>query len=289
MTTQGNEKTLTDEQFRALVQLLDDEDPEVSRHVWAELNAMGRAVVPRLEAEWELLSDPDLQSVVESTIHRLQVQGTTADLLAWKDSGGKDLLLGWYLATRFQFPDLDFKGSSDQVKRLVNKIWLEMTPGMSPQDQIRAVNHILFRLEGFSPNTARPHHPQNSFLNYVVEQQQGNVMSITMLYLVICQHLDLPVYGVLLPGYFVLLYRDGNDEFYIDAINGGKTFDRSRLESYLKQVGVEPKPDYFNPATNLSILLRLVHLMAADYVRSEKPDKAEEVRDLLREIDPRLQ
>ncbi len=283
----GNDTRLNDQQFRALLHLLDDEDPEVSNHVWDQLSAMGPGVVSRLEAEWEKMDDPDLQSAVESTIHRLQLLEVTQELRDWREQGGKDLLKAWFLATKFQFPDLDYKSCSNEIKRLVNKVWLEMMPQMTPQEQIQAVNHILFRLEGYGPNTARPQHPQNSYLNYVVEQQQGNVMSITMLYLIICQQLDLPVYGVLLPGYFVLLYKDHREEFFIDVFNGGKTFDRSRLEAYLKQVKFEPKPAFFKATSHLNILLNLLQLLSADYKRADKPGKAESVQSLIREIDPR--
>lgn len=285
----GNNTMLNDQQFRALIHLLDDEDPEVSRHVWDQLMAMGPGVVSRLEAEWEQVQDPDLQSVVETTIHRLQVQEVTEELREWRRNGSRDLFKGWLLLTRLQFPDLDTKACSNEIKRLVNKIWLEINPQMSPRDHIKAANHILFRLEGYGGNSARPHHPQNSFLNYVVEQQQGNIMSITMLYLIVCQQLDWPVHGVLLPGYFVLMYRDHREEFYIDVFNGGKTFDRKRLESYLEQVSVEPKEAYFKPTTNELIMLNLMQLLASDFDRADKKEKAEAIRQLVIDTDPRRQ
>ena len=284
----GNNTGLNDQQFRALVHLLDDEDPEVSRHVWSQLTDMGADAVSRLEAEWERLEDPAMQKAVEDAIHRLQLMEVTNDLLEWRKGGGKDLLQGWFLLSRFQFPDLELRRFSNEVNRLVNKTWLEMSGHMSPEEQIQVINHILFRMEGYGPNNARPNHPHNSFLNYLVEQQQGNVMSLSMLYLIICKQLDLPVHGVLLPGYFVLLYKDHAHEFYIDVFNGGKIFDRERLEHYLKQVHVEAKPSYFKPTSNIYIILNLLQLVSSDFGRSGRQDKVDDIQQLLEDIDIRF-
>lgn len=281
----GKDTGLNDQQFRALVHLLDDEDPEVSRHVWSQLSEMGADAVARLEAEWERLEDPEIQKVVEDTIHRLQMKEVTNHLLEWRKEGGKDLLKGWFLLSRFQFPDLELRRFSNEVNRLVNKSWLEIGGEMTGEEQIQVINYILFRMEGYGPNNARPHHPNNNFLNYLVEQQQGNVMSLSILYLIICKQLDLPVQGVLLPGYFVLYYKDHKEEFYIDVFNGGKTFSRERLEHYLKQVKVEAKPSYFKPTSNIYIILNLLHLVAADFGRNGRQDKVDDIHQLLEDID----
>ena len=47
---------------------------------------------------------------------------------------------------------------------------------------------------------------------------------------------------------------DEHAEFYIDVFNGGKTFNRARLEGYLKQVNVEEKPSYFIFLTTKHVL-----------------------------------
>lgn len=284
----GKDAGLNDQQFRALIHLLDDDDPEVANHVWSQLSEMGSDAVTRLEAEWDQLQDPAMQKAVEDTIHRLQLMEVTSELLDWRKGGGKDLLKGWFLASRFQFPDIEFKKFSNEVNRLVNKTWLEMNEHMTPEEQIQVVNHILFRMEGYGPNNARPHHPNNSFINYLIDQQQGNVMSLSLLYMIICKALDMPVHGVLLPGYFVLYYKNHEEEFYIDVFNGGKTFNRKRLEHYLEQVHVEAKPSFFKPTSNIYIILNLLQLVASDFGRSGRQDKVDDIQQLLEDIDIRF-
>ncbi len=277
--------TISDQKFKALIRLLDDEDPDVSQQVWAELLAMGNEGVERLEAEWEISKDPVVQSILEDTIHRLQMQEVARELLEWRRGGGKDLLMGWFLVSRIQFPDLEFELFRKEFNRLVNKAWLELDTSASPFDQIKVLNHIIFRMEGYGPNNARPQHPNNNFLNYLIEQQQGNVMSLSLLYLIIAQQLDMPVGGVLLPGYFILYYNDRKDPFYIDVYNGGKTFNRERLKNYLEQVKVEPKASYFKPTSNIYIILSLLNNLIVDFDRTGKQDRVDDIKALLEAID----
>ena len=275
---------MSDQQFKALVRLLDDEDPIVSQQVWSELLAMGQEGVNRLEAEWELSQDPGIQRILENTIHRLQLKEVGKELLAWRKGGGEDLLKGWFLVSKIQFPELDFELYRKEVNRLVNKTWLEMEPGATAMDHVRILNHIIFRMEGYGPNNARPMAPNNNFLNYLVEQQQGNVMSLSLLYLIIARQLDLPVGGVLLPGYFILHYHDRKEPFYIDVFNGGKTFNRGRLENYLEQVNVESKAAYFRPTSNIYMILALLNNLLTDFDRAGKQDRVEDIQAILEAI-----
>lgn len=276
---------MSEQQFKALVSLLDDEDPDVSQQVWSELLSMGQEGVSRLEAEWENSQDPGIQNILENTIQRLQLREAGNDLLEWRKGGGSDLLKGWFLVSRILFPDLNFDQYRKEVNRLVNKAWLEMERGATPEEQIGVLNHIIFRMEGYGPNNARPQHPNNNFLNYLVEQQQGNVHSLSILYLIIARQLDLPVGGVLLPGYFILHYHDKKEPFYVDVYNGGKTFNRERLENYLEQVKVEAKASFFKPTSNIYMILALLNNLQADFEKAGKMDRVNDVEEILKAMD----
>lgn len=280
--------TLNESQFNALISLLDDEDPEVSEHVWSTLMKMGHEGVERLEAAWETQDDPEMQKRLEEVIHKLHLKEVSSELLDWRKRGGRDLLKGWFALSRFQFPELDYRRYRNEINRLVNKTWLELNDRMDPEQKLRVLNHMLFRMEGYGPNQAKPQHPNNNFLNYVVEQQRGNAISLSMIYLLICQQLDMPVSGVILPGYFILMYKDEKAEFYIDVFNGGKTFNRARLEGYLKQVNVEEKPSYFKPTSNIYIILNLIQHLVVDFKNADRMDKVAELEELLDGIEIRF-
>ncbi len=60
---------LSENEFKALIHLLDDDDDEVTHHVWSTLIALGPSGVERLEAEWLTASDPELQRRLEDAIN----------------------------------------------------------------------------------------------------------------------------------------------------------------------------------------------------------------------------
>jgi regulator of sirC expression with transglutaminase-like and TPR domain len=276
---------LSESEFKALLRLLDDEDEEVTAHVWGTLMSLGASGVERLEEEWLSSADPEMQRRLEEVINRIHHKGLASELLEWRKDGGRDLLKGWFLISKFQFPDLDFQKYRNEINRLVNKTWLELNNQMDAAQKLKVINHILFKMEGYGPNTTRPNFPHNSHLNYLIDHQQGNAASLGLLYLIICKLLDMPVSGVILPGYFILMYKDEKAEFYIDVFNGGHTFNRARLEGYLKQVNVPEKPSYFLPTSNIYIILNLIRIISHDYSTNDKQDKVAELDELLNDID----
>jgi regulator of sirC expression with transglutaminase-like and TPR domain len=280
---------LTDQDFKALIRLLDDEDPEISEHVWGRIMALGAAAKERLEAEWEIEEDPAIQARLEDAIHKINLSTATRELREWRLGGGKDLLEGWFLVSKFEFPELDFRKHRNEVNRLVNKTWLELNDRMDPVQKIKVINHILFQMEGYGPNKNRPHFPKANFINEVTGTQEGNAVSLGLLYLIICQQLNLNVFGVILPGYFILMFKDDKEEFYIDVYNGGHPFNRAALEGYLKQVGVEQKASYFSPTSNIYMVLNLIRTAIHDYQQQGQAQKVAELEDLLRDIDIRFE
>ena len=65
-------------------------------------------------------------------------------------------------------------------------------------------------------------------INAVLESKKGNPISMCVVYMLIAQKLKLPVYGVNLPSLFVLTYKKGDEQFYINAFNKGLNFFKKR-------------------------------------------------------------
>jgi regulator of sirC expression with transglutaminase-like and TPR domain len=280
--------SMNENEFHALISLLDDEDPEVSGHVWAKLMDLGREGMDRLEAAWYLEHDPSIQKKIEEIIHQIQLRDAARNLLSWRKEGGMDLMQGWFLVNKIQYPDLDFNPIRNELNRLVNKTWLEVNDRMAPHEKLKVLNHILFVMEGYRPNKEIPNEPDNTWLNMVLDRKKGNVITLSLLYLYICQKLDFPVAPVLLPGYFVLLYNDGETEFYIDVFNGGMFFTRKDLQRFLAEMNVEEKPSYFKPTSNIYTILAMLKQLAIDYKKSDEPERAVEIEQLLEDIEIRL-
>lgn len=279
---------MRDEEFKALISLLEDDDPQVAEHVWEKLISMGTEGVDRLEAEWEVQHDPVIQEKLEDVISRILSKSSTQELLDWRKEGGKDLWEGWMILTKFRYPAADLHDYKNQLSRLVHKTWLSLNNRMEPYEKLRIVNHILFTLEGYKSNKKDSHFPENNFLNFVFDQKKGNVISISLLYYLICKELNFPVSGVIIPGYFFIHYMDPHLEFYIDVYNGGLFYSRRDLQNFMKAIKLEANPSYFKPTSNIYVLLYLIRNIAEDYRRNDQPEKAAIFDQLLEDIEIRF-
>ena len=66
---------MTEQEIKALVSLLDDDDKEVSRLIESEIRQQGGKIIPFLENEWESAGfNPNVQRRIEELIHELQLR-----------------------------------------------------------------------------------------------------------------------------------------------------------------------------------------------------------------------
>ncbi|MEL6589115.1 MAG: transglutaminase-like domain-containing protein [Bacteroidota bacterium] len=272
-------------ELKALISLLDDEDPSVKTHVEQQLLELGELVLPQLERAWESSEDELLQSRIEDVIHLIQSRQSILSLRDWRAKGGGDLLDGWFYTTQYHYPELDFELYRKAINRLVNRIWLELRSGMNIPEQLMVVNRMLFNKEKYRANQRSPHLPQNYYLNTLIETKQGSPLSLGLIYMAVCAELQIPVEGILLPDYFVLVYRDSQNEFFIDVFNQGAFFVRNDLTRFLEEMKVEDKAEYYEPSSKIYLILALIERQIRGYERAQNDKKAKSLKLLLKGIE----
>ena len=101
---------MTEQEIKALVSLLDDDDKEVSRLIESEIRQQGGKIIPFLENEWESAGfNPNVQRWIEELIHELQYELTIERLTNWYNGGAIDLLEGLWVVATYQYPDLSLE------------------------------------------------------------------------------------------------------------------------------------------------------------------------------------
>ncbi len=279
-------------QIDALISLLDDTDNEVVMHVTDELLRYGFDIIPRLEHAWEDHPEQLIQERLENIIHRIQFDHVKEMLQLWIVSGGHDLLDAMIIVARYQYPDLDEAKIRNQIESIRIDAWMEMNYFLTALEKVRILNHIFFRIHGYSGNTDNYNDPQNSFINKVLESRKGNPISMCILYMIIAQRLKVPIYGVNLPQHFILTYLDDSEEamkleaekrdplFYINAFNRGMVFGRKEIDQFLKLIKMETHPRFYEPCNNFDIVTRVFNNLIHSYNEIGKPEKAEEITKL---------
>ena len=273
---------MTNKEIKALISLLEDDDPEVVAHVSAQINSLGDTIIPFLEEAWEESLNPDFQKKMEDLIHDLQFESLRNRLKAWKEEGGTDLLKGMWLVNTYQYPDVEFATITKAIKQIYYEAWVHVKPEMHPFDQVKALNHALFKVHKFSANTVNFHAPTNSMLNQVLESKRGNPLTLCVIYLTIAQKLGLPVYGVNLPNLFILTFKHPSLEpFYINVYNKGLMLTKADIDNYLLQLNLNPVEIFYEPCSNLAIVQRALRNLAFSFEKLNDLEKATEVTRLL--------
>jgi regulator of sirC expression with transglutaminase-like and TPR domain len=293
---------LNTNEILSLIALLDDDDDEIIRHVEDKLLSLGVDVIPVLEHEWGSINNLTHQQKIENIIHKIQFDRVLTELRQWRDSEEQDLLDGVYIVSKYRYPDLDKQVIVNEIDRIRLDIWLELHYELSSFEKVRIINHILYQIHGFKGNTDQYHDPQNSFINVVLESKRGNPIMLAVVYMLIAQRLNIPIYGVNLPQHFVLAYkeeskfttekdpfnfkprldyREGKVLFYINAFNQGAVFSKSNLEQFLRQIRIEPKLEFFEACGNVDIIKRVLRNLVVAYEKQSKTQKVSEVHDML--------
>ncbi len=276
----------------ALVRLIDEPDEEIFKLVRQKILSHGIEAVYHLEKAWE--NDPNAlaQSRLEDIIHIIQFNNVQSELKKWKDFGANNLLLGYILITKYQYPEFDEEKVRKEIDRIKQDVWLELNDQLTGFEKIKIINRILFDLYGFEGNTANLFSPVNSYLINLLETKKGNQLSISLLYLIIAQMLNLPVYGVNLPEHFVLAYLNEKCEiesekpdsvlFYINPFSKGVPFTKREIDIFLKQLKIEPRNSYYLPCTNIDIIKRLLINLKFGYEKLNQKSKTEELETLIK-------
>ncbi|KAA6441672.1 hypothetical protein FEM33_01410 [Dyadobacter flavalbus] len=269
-------------EIKALISLLDDEDHEVSQHVEGKILSLGGNVIPFLETEWGESFNPIVQRKIEELIHELQLSIMIDRLQAWKNGGGLDLLEGLWIIATYHYPDLSMEKLKTTVEQLYYDIWIQFQEEMNPVDQIKRINSIFFGVMNFAANTKNFHSPSNSMINVVLESKRGNPITLCVIYLLIARKLGMPVYGVNLPNLFVLTYKSEKTQFYINVFNRGIIFSKTDIDHYIAQLNIKPKDIFYQPCTNLEIVQRVLRNLILSYEKTSEQDKIKEIEKILK-------
>ncbi|KAA8485831.1 regulator of sirC expression with transglutaminase-like and TPR domain [Arcticibacter tournemirensis] len=283
---------MNEKEIGSLIKLLDDPDAEIARHVEDRLLSYGNEVIEQLEFAWEQSMDTILQERLENLIHRIQFSEVKRELSLWYNGGAFDLLQGAIIINKYQYPDIDPQKIINQIEDIKREVWLQILYDMSAIEKVKLINHVFYNIYGFSGNTTNHQDPQNSYISQVLETKRGNQISLALIYSVIAQRLDIPVYGVNLPQHFILAYVDESKEdtdekvlFYINAFNKGFIFGKRDVDSFLKQLNLSPEKQFYEPCTNADIIKRILRNLTSSYLKLGYEEKVREVGELLEALE----
>ena len=282
----------------ALITLLDDPDDGIYSEVKNRFIILGPPAIPHLETAWENSFDALMQKRIEGIIHTIQFKALQNALKYWSENEQDDLFKGCCIISRYQYPDLDETKLKKQLQQIKQDVWLELHDDLTAIEKVKIINHILFEVHQFGGNISNYHAPQNSFINVVLETKKGNPVMLSVVYALICKELGIPVYGVNLPQHFVLAYIndfanliDPSDKtlsdnilFYVNPFSKGLIFNHQDVDSFIKQLNIEPETKHYLPCSNLDIIKRIINNLISSFDKMGYAEKVKELKDLEKQL-----
>lgn len=285
----------SENEIQALIQLLDDPDSQVFQSVNQNLLSKGSEIIPLLEKAWELSGDEFLQYRIENLIQEIHLESVIQKLVLWKTTGATHLIEGACLIAQVQYPELKLEQIESELDKIVKSVWLELNQNLTALEKIRILNHIFYEVLSFSGNQTKYYAPHNNFINSVLESKKGNPICLGIIYSIVAQKLDLPVYGVNLPKNFILAYMDkdpsGPDPnlksesgvlFYINPFRKGTVLNRTEIEQFVTNLNITPEPAFFKPCSNIQTIQRLISNLVSAYEKLGQVEKAEMYKQVLK-------
>ena len=283
-----------DKEVNALLRLIDDPDSEVYQTVADKILNYGKAIIPNLEELWEVTEDQSVQDRIETLIHRVHFQDLEEDFHDWASERNPGLLRGAILVARLQFPQLNTASILNQADALRRNIWLELNNYLTPLEQVNVFNSILYSYYKLQGHELSEREPAHFYINQVLESRQGNGYTIGILYLVLCELLDIPVFAVDIPRQLVFAYIDtlhpflnpdkedvSEISFFIDPLNGS-VYTKKDVEAYLHKIGATDKESYFAPLDARRVIFKMMEELALCHRYRREEEKADEVQQLMR-------
>lgn len=288
---------LNKHKIESLISLVDDKDKDVFELVQGQIIELGKEVLPLLNNAIDQSSNELMTARLSNLINQLNLIKAREDIREWKNHNSRNLYEGLSILACFQYPKLDIEKITRTINKIRQELWLEINDNMTALEKVRILNHLFFEIHMFRGDSKDFFAPENSFLNDVVIRKKGNPITLSAIYSIIAQSVNIPIYGVNMPNHFIVAYTDRlytqplsdikiNDIlFYVNPFNRGEIYSLKEMRHFLTSMKVMPRDAYLMPCSNITILRRSLKNLIKIYSNKNDSSKVDDFKLILSELE----
>ncbi len=271
-------------QFEAIFSLLDDPDPFVQESIRSHLLEHGAESVPLLRQMLRTTDSEEIRRNAGGILKGMGVQrfrSAIHDLVSGARHPDIDLEAGAFAIALIRYPEMKIDDYRQQLDAMASLLGQRLRGSVDGVMVIREMNGYLVDALGFQ-GCDQDHYydPDNSCLNRVLDRRVGIPVTLSVVYLLLAERLDLPLRGTNFPTRFLMKYDSDSEEFFVDAFDAGAILDHGECRRFLRGLGIDYHPAYLEPVSNRLIVARMMRNLAEIYRKSE-PDLTAELEEAI--------
>jgi regulator of sirC expression with transglutaminase-like and TPR domain len=202
-----------------------------------------------------------------------------------------DLVRGALTIARTEYPELNIESYVERIDELGLQAASRITEVGDAAETIAALNSVLFQQAGLRGNREDYYDPRNSFLNDVLDRSLGIPITLALIYMEVGRRLGFPLFGVGMPGHFLLKNYDiDGRETLIDCFNGGDILNAQDCQRRLDEMysgQMTLRPEFLFAVSRRQMLTRIINNLKTVYMSARNLKKVLPLVDLLLVIYPR--
>jgi regulator of sirC expression with transglutaminase-like and TPR domain len=188
-----------------------------------------------------------------------------------------------------EYPSLEPESYLSRLDGMGEALAARLPGAPDALEAAHTLREYLFRELGFHGNTDRYYDPRNSFLNEVLDRRTGIPISLSAVYIEVGRRAGVPVFGVGLPGHFVVKLLGADREILVDPFHGGAVLTEEDCQARLDRIfegRVKMEPRMLEAVRPRQILERMLRNLKALYIKEPDHPRALGVLELLLRLGP---
>lgn len=238
-----------------ILRLIDDENPEIQNSVKQELikNSL-ELVLNKRDYKKKLNQEQQYKFDILLKNMHVEITDEAFNLLINNTLEDIDLEDSMTILSYWDNFNLDCQNLKNQIAFISNSIQMPKTG--HPLAFIDHISNHLINQFKISKNNEDVSISENYYLYNLFETRKGIPFTMNIMYILISTHLGFPVYGVPIPGNFILKFFNEEDEIFFDPFNKEEKYSKQMCYDYLKEIDMDDRAELIlRGCSNNEILL----------------------------------
>ncbi|MDR2009649.1 MAG: transglutaminase-like domain-containing protein [Bacteroidales bacterium] len=286
-------------EITSLLKLLEDPDGKVYSIVRDKIMDNSEMFKIYLENYHSLSIDNLALERSEHLLDEIFFKEFEEELVRYLKNPDSTLLQGALLLERYFNRDVDIKQLEENCDKIIKSVWLELNDQLTGFEKIQVINKVLFREHKFKKYPVGEFKEEYISFTNCISYRKYISPTISLLYCIIAQQANVPLFPADIPGIFLLAYKEellsqdlfsqNRDEhvFYIHPYDEGGLVNPQIIEKYLKMQKISENISDIDIKTYTEFLFHLFELRIMILKQKNENgfeiDYAEKVMDIYRD------